>query len=107
MTYRSIDLQTSVARIPEMSVSHSHTMHKPTTDQLFVADQAAREQARARTRNEKLEKTSESAIRDGGAKQSKNNKERKREGDPTHQELSDHIQPAVHPYKGKSIDLSM
>ncbi|WP_127531913.1 hypothetical protein [Paenibacillus kobensis] len=109
MTYRSIDLQTSVARIPDKTITHSQSIHKPTADQLFVADQAAREQTRARTRNEKMEKSAESSIRDGGSNKRKDQGTQKRRhaADSANVTQTDHGPAGSHPYKGKQIDLSM
>jgi|GEM_PF-509851 len=109
MTYRSIDLQTSVARIPDKTITRSQTIHKPIADQMFIADQAAREQSRARTRNEKLEKSAESSIRDEGSRQRKDQEagKRKQASDPAHDTQADRGAAGSHPYKGKQIDLSM
>ncbi|PWW06423.1 hypothetical protein DFQ01_103326 [Paenibacillus cellulosilyticus] len=109
MSYRSIDFQVSMSNIPDKSITHSQSMHKPVTDQALAADSFTKQTDQARTRNAPLEKSDKASIRSGEErKQQGNSKQRgKRKSDG--QDAGEHNpKPSdLHPYKGKQFDVSL
>ena len=108
MSYRSIDLQHSVSRMPDHGVAHSQALQKPVLDQTHLEGAAMKQADLARTRNEGVEEPSKSSIRDGGGSNSSNQQGRKKRGEQgqgNHEEDRSHSDN--HPYKGKHIDFSL
>ncbi|EFM13086.1 conserved hypothetical protein [Paenibacillus curdlanolyticus YK9] len=106
MSYRSIDLQLSVSRMPDHGVAHSQALQKPVMDQTHLEGAAMKQADLARTRNEGVEEPSKSSIRDGGGNNSSNQQGRKkRETQGEHED--DRSRSDNHPYKGKHIDFSL
>ncbi|MCQ6557891.1 hypothetical protein [Paenibacillus mendelii] len=109
MPYRSIDLQVSVQRSPETSTLHNQLLQKTMIEQTKLENEAAKQTELQRTQNAAVEESSHLDIhehqqREGGSyNPNKRNKKGKR-GDESQEASS---QPAVHPYKGQHIDISL
>ncbi|MWC26540.1 hypothetical protein [Paenibacillus sp. MMS18-CY102] len=108
MSYRSIDLQHTVSRMPDHGVAHSQALQKPVTDQTHLEGSAMKQAELARTRNEGVEEPSKPTIRDGGARNSSNQRGRKkREAEEQRSTEDGRNKGDNHPYKGKHIDFSL
>jgi hypothetical protein len=108
MTFQPIDQQISVHRTPEQGASQAQATGRLVAEQQMLAGQAAEETERQRSKNTPAEPSAEPHIgrgheRNGGTP------DRRQAGKKTKRTEQDGKAgaQAVHPYKGKHIDLTL
>jgi hypothetical protein len=103
LSYKSVDLQTSLPRTAEMSPLQHQQQQRPLTEQSLLGQQAVKTADHDAKRSVKTESTSNSTIserqhRERNKQSSSRNKKQPMEHTP------EDSNPAEHPYKGKHID---
>lgn len=104
MSSKPIELQIAIPRTSEIGQAQLHLMHKPQHDQALLAAKLMEQQARERKKSTKVEQPSGQIHEHpddglGGRPQPSQEKEA---GGKTATKSQ-----AVHPYKGRHIDLSL
>jgi hypothetical protein len=102
MSYKSIDLQTSLPRALEMTPLQQQQQQRSATEQSLLAQQAMKTDEQQAKRSAKMESTSNGTISE---RQPRNRNKQQSSSNPQAQEQSaDEIKASEHPYKGKHID---
>ncbi|MFC5702106.1 hypothetical protein ACFPVX_12465 [Cohnella faecalis] len=108
MSYKSIDLQTSLPRAAEMTPLAQHQHQRGASEQAMLGQQAIKNAERQAQRKTKTESAAKSDIKDRDARGQDGGTERRNgrhpEGDAKAPE--DSIADAPHPFKGRHIDFS-
>lgn len=103
MSYKSIDLQTSLPRTVEMSPLQHQQQQRSATEQSLLGQQAVKTADHDAKRSVKLESTSNGTI-----SERQPHERNKQSSSRNKKQLNEHIQeesnPPEHPYKGKHID---
>jgi hypothetical protein len=103
VSYKSIDLQTSLPRVAEMSPLQHHQQQRSATEQTLLGQQVIKAAEHEAKRSVKTESASNSTIserqpRDRNKQPSMRNKK------PSSEQEAEESHPSEHPYKGKHID---
>lgn len=103
MSLKPVELQIAVPRSTEAGRIQNELMHRQAADQQQLAGQNVKESREISQRSTEVDETFETAVRDDG---------RRGQGGgesphPEQERESETAQPAVHPYKGRRIDLSL
>ncbi|MBD3918265.1 hypothetical protein H8B09_05825 [Paenibacillus sp. PR3] len=109
MSYRPIDFQVSMSNMPDKSITHSQALNKPAADHSFAADSFTKETDHARHRNAAAEKADKGSIRSGEERQQRgDSRQRGNRQTDAHDGAEPQRKPSdLHPYKGKSFDVSL
>ena len=106
MSYKSIDLQTSLPRTAEMSPLAHQQMNKSIAEQALLAQHGIRDAERQAQRMAKTESSAKGEI----ANRKQQGKERQRGGGRGKREADarqDEESLSEHPFKGKHIDFTL
>lgn len=105
MSYKSIDIQTSLPRTVELTPLAQHQQQRPNIEQAALAQQTIKTAEHESKRSQKTESSAKGTIKDRGAReqgrQSGTGKKTQEEDQPS-DPIS--IPPSKHPFKGKHID---
>ena len=105
MSYKSIDIQTSLPRTVELTPLAQHQQQRPIIEQAALAQQSIKTAEHESKRSQKTESSAKGTIKDRGARdqgrQDGTGKKSQEEDQPAE---SGGIPPSKHPYKGKHID---
>jgi hypothetical protein len=103
MSYKSIDLQTSIPRSAELSPLQHHQQQRPATEQSLLGKQAVQE---AELQAKRSPKTAESTGHGGITERQprKRNNQSSQLKKQRHGQAPEDTASAKHPYKGKHID---
>lgn len=101
MSYKSIDLQTSLPRALEMTPLQHQQQQRPATEQSLLGQQVMKEAEHDAKRSVKADSTSNGTIseRDPHNQGNHNSNHKKKQ---SHEQEEN--KPTEHPYKGKHID---
>jgi len=108
VSYKSIDLQTSIPRVAEIAPIQHHQQTKSAMEQAMLAGQAVKTAEQQAQRKTKAEPSSHRSISEREPKQG-----RQRGNDASRQRKSgdgagsEQPEAPLHPYKGHHIDLSL
>jgi hypothetical protein len=102
VSYKSIDLQTSLPRTAEMSPLQHQQQQRPLTEQSLLGQQAVKTAEHDAKRSVKSESTSNGTISE--RQQRENNKQSSSQNKKPIEHALEESNPAEHPYKGKHID---
>ena len=105
MSYKSIDIQTSLPRTVELTPLAQHQQQRPIIEQAVLAHQTIKKAEHEAKRSQKTESSAKGTIKDRGAREqgspSGSGKHSHEEEQPSG---SASAPPPKHPYKGKHID---
>lgn len=105
MSYKSIDIQTSLPRTVELTPLAQHQQQRPIMEQAALAQQSIKTAEHESKRSQKTESSAKGTIKDRDAReqgrQSGTGKQTQDEEQPSGPAS---IQPPKHPFKGKHID---
>lgn len=105
MSSKPIELQIAIPRTSEIGQAQLHLMHKPQHDQALLAAKRMEQQARERKKSTKVGEPSGAQVHerpdDGLGGRPQPGQEKEADGQTATKS------PAVHPYKGRHIDLSL
>ncbi|CAH1197798.1 hypothetical protein PAECIP111893_00983 [Paenibacillus plantiphilus] len=111
MPYKSIDLQASIPRTPDVAALQNQMMHKPVADQTRLEEASVKETELMRRKNSAVEQSDKLNIKDNKQREAESNaKRRKNAGDSEDsQEPAETQTPQSpqHPFKGQHIDISL
>ncbi len=102
MSYKSIDLQTSLPRTAEMSPLQHHQQQRSATEQSLLGQQAMKTADQQAKRSVKMESASNGTISERQPRH--RNKQASAAKKQTHEQAQEDNSPSEHPYKGKHID---
>jgi hypothetical protein len=103
VSYKSIDLQTSLPRTAEMSPLQHQQQQRPLTEQSLLGQQAVKTAEHDAKRSVKSESTSNGTISERQQRESNKQSSSRNKKQPSENTLEE-SNPAEHPYKGKHID---
>jgi hypothetical protein len=103
VSYKSIDLQTSLPRVAEMSPLQHQQQQRSATEQSLLGQQSIKDAEHEAKRSVKTDATTNSTIserqpRDRNKQPANQNKKQSSEQE------TEESHPSEHPYKGKHID---
>lgn len=111
MPYKSIDLQASIPRTPDVAALQNQMMHKPVADQTRLEEDAARETELMRRKNSAVEQSDKLNIKDNKQRDAESNSKRRKNagnsGDSQEPVENQSQQSPLHPFKGQHIDISL
>jgi len=105
VSYKSIDLQTSLPRTAEMSQLAHNQLNRAFAEQAMLAQQGIRQSERQAQRTNQTESSAKSQISDrqaGGDRRQSSRRQNQTGGQEQQQEVQ-----SLHPFKGKHIDFSL
>lgn len=105
MSYKSIDLQTSLPRVAEMSPLQHQQQQRAATEQSLLGQQATKAAEQEARRSVKTEATSNNTISERQPRH-RNNPQINRNKKQLEDQAAEESHPSEHPYKGKHIDFS-
>lgn len=104
MSLKSVDMQIAVHRSHEASVNQQQLNQKPSNDQALLGLQHEKQAKLDRQKTGELEESPQANIHDDQS--GKRDQRSRREGrDQRNQD--EETEQAIHPYKGKHIDISL
>ena len=104
MSFKSIDLQTSMPRTVEMSPLAQQQQNKPMLEQTMLGQQAVKQAERDAQRNAETEKTGKSGIRDRQSRGQGGRSPSRESGKDGGGAADGEAPKSVHPHKGRHID---
>lgn len=105
MSYKSIDIQTSLPRTVELTPLAQNQQHKPIIEQAALAQQSLKTAEHESKRSQKTESSAKGTIKDRGARERGKPSETARKPNEEEQAADPKSIPSSkHPYKGKHID---
>ncbi|MGM1045260.1 hypothetical protein SAMN05661091_2041 [Paenibacillus uliginis N3/975] len=102
MSLKSVEMQIAVPRTTEASKIQQEHHQRPSQDQTLLAGEHMKQSRQAAQRSTEVSETAESAIRDDGSRQAPEDG-----GHSSEQKEHSAERPAEHPYKGRSLDISL
>lgn len=105
MSFKPIDLQTSLPRAAEMSTLAGQQQYKPQAEQALLAHQSARMIEQQGQRLVRTESKARGEITDR-EKQGSGQEQRQQEKKQSARQASQPANKPAHPFKGKHIDLT-
>lgn len=103
MSLKSVEMQIAVPRTTEASRIQQEHHQRPSQDQTLLAGEQVKQSRQAAQRSTEVDETAESAIRDEGGQ---GQTPEEHNGSSEKKEKSAE-RPAEHPYKGRSLDISL
>ncbi|MBO9600301.1 MAG: hypothetical protein J7559_21090 [Cohnella sp.] len=105
MSYKSIDIQTSLPRTVELTPLAQHQQQRPIIEQAALAQQSMKTAEHESKRSQKTESSAKGTIKDRGSReQGKHAGTGKKPHDEDQHSESSGVPPSKHPFKGKHID---
>ena len=105
MSYKSIDIQTSLPRTVELTPLAQHQQQRPVIEQAALAQQLLKTAEQESKRSQKTESSAKGTIKDRGARErGKSSGTAKKQNEDDQASETKSIPPSNHPFKGKHID---
>jgi hypothetical protein len=103
VSYKSIDLQTSLPRVAEMSPLQHHQQQRSATEQSLLGQQLIKDAAHEAKRSVKTDAATNSTISERQPRDRNKQTSNQKKKQSSEQETEE-SHPSEHPYKGKHID---
>lgn len=103
MSLKSVEMQIAVPRTTEAGKIQQEHHQRPSQDQTLLAGEQMKQSRQAAQRSTEVNETAESAIRDEGSRQ----QAPEDGGHSSEQKEHSPERPAEHPYKGRTLDISL
>lgn len=105
MSYKSIDIQTSLPRTVELTPLAQNQQQRPVIEQAALAQQSLKTSEQESKRSQKTESSAKGSIKDRGARErGKSTGTANKHNDEDSTPETRRIEPPNHPFKGKHID---
>ena len=107
MNVKPVEMQIAIPRTQDASAIHQQLQQRPITEQSLLNDQAEKMIRKSSQRNEEVQSSQESCIRDQEKEDRPDSERETAEEQLEAAENSETLivsKPAEHPYKGKHID---
>ncbi len=104
MSYKSIDIQTSLPRTVELTPLAQHQQQRPIIEQAALAAQTIKTAEHESKRSQKTESSAKGTIKDRGAREQGRQSESGKHSQEEEQPAGAGAPQPSHPYKGKHID---
>lgn len=106
MSYKPIDLQTSLPRTLELSPMQQQQQQRPAMEQAALGQQALKQAEKQAQSNSKLESAGKRSISEREPRERKKQASVRKSGSGMLSESADDERPS-HPFKGKHLDISL
>jgi hypothetical protein len=103
MTLRPVELQIALPRTTDAGKILNEMQQRPSLDQQQLAGQNVKQSAEMTQRSPEINESSESALRNDGSRGGRQGSS----SSNSRQQKQETARGAEHPYKGRSIDLSL